>query len=313
VKVVVTGGAGFIGANLCRTLTHGESDVAVEVVDDLSTGRESNLEGLDVRLTVGSVTDPTLLDRVMVGADAVVHLAALGSVPRSVADPTASYVANVTGTVEVLEACRRHGGPSVVFASSSSVYGSNPTSPRRETQVPMPASPYAANKLAAEQHALAWQRTYGLPVLAFRFFNVYGPLQAADHPYAAVIPRFVAAALADRPLEVHGDGTQTRDFTYVDTVTEVLSRAVIERRSSPEPVNLAYGDPCDLLTVIAKIEGLIGHPVERHHVDPRTGDVRHSDADSTQVRSLVPGITPVDLDAGLAATIDWFRAPIPVR
>jgi UDP-glucose 4-epimerase len=225
-----------------------------------------------------------------------------------VADPEASFAANVAGTVQVLEACRRHGGVPMVFASSSSVYGDNPDLPRREDQVPMPASPYAANKLAAEQHALAWQRTYGFPVLAFRFFNVYGPLQPADHAYAAVIPRFVAAALEGRPLEVHGDGRQTRDFTFVDTVTEVLTRAVADRLAAPDPVNLAFGSPCDLLSLIDRIEALVGHPVERHHVGSRAGDVRHSDADSSRLRALVPGVEPVALDVGLAATVDWFRS-----
>lgn len=308
VKVVVTGGAGFIGANLCRVLLAHPRIDEVRVLDDLSTGRRENLADLGVALDVGSITDPDALDRLVPGADAVVHLGGLGSVPRSVADPVTSHHANVTGTVEVLEACRRHGDLPIVVASSSSVYGNNPTLPRREDQVPMPATPYAATKLAAEQHALAWQRTYGVPVLAFRFFNVYGPLQPADHPYAAVIPRFVDAALHGRPLEVHGDGHQSRDFTFVDTVTEVLTRAVVERLSFPEPVNLAYGQPSDLLGVIERLESLLGRPVERVHTEPRLGDVRHTDADHGRLQALVPGVEPVDLDTGLLATVDWFRS-----
>src|SRR5262249_37060754 len=150
------------------------------------------------------------------------------SVPRSLADPVASHVANATGTLEVLEAARRAGSPSLVVASSSSVYGASPTLPKQEGMATRPMSPYAATKLATEAYALAWQHAYGLPVLALRFFNVFGPLQAPDHAYAAVVPAFASAALAGRPLTVYGDGRQTRDFTYVGTVVEILARAAIE-------------------------------------------------------------------------------------
>lgn len=307
-KVVVTGGAGFIGANLCRMLLAHDGIGEVRVLDDLSTGRPENLADLDLSLQVGSITDPEALDRVMAGADTVVHLAARGSVPRSVADPVATHRTNVGGTVQVLEACRRHDAMPLVLASSSSVYGNDRASPNREDQAPMPASPYAATKLAAEQHALAWQRTYDLPVLALRFFNVYGPLQPADHPYAAVIPRFVDAALAGQPLEIHGDGHQSRDFTFVDTVTQVLTEAVVTGLSCPTPVNLAFGEPCDLLGLIDRLEVLLGRSVQRVHTEPRAGDVRHSAADSGRLVALVPGVEPIDLETGLAATVEWFRS-----
>jgi len=308
VRVVVTGGAGFIGANLCRTLIATPDVTEVVALDDLSTGSKANLAGVSgVELVEGSILDTALLDEVVPGATAIVHLAARPSVPRSIVDPVASHEVNATGTLQVLEAARRHGGPQVVVASSSSVYGSNPTLPKREDLVPMPVSPYAVSKLATESYALAYAHSYGLPTLAFRFFNVFGPLQAPDHAYAAVIPAFLSAALAGEPLTVHGDGGQTRDFTYVGTVCSVLSDAVVRAVVNPRPVNLAFGNRVSLLEVIAMIEAILGHPVERNHTAPRAGDVRDSQADQTNLAQLFPGVSPVQLESGLVATVAWFR------
>lgn len=306
-KVVITGGAGFIGANLCRHLS--AETVVEEVIafDDLSTGFRSNLDGVDATLVEGTILDPDQLDAVMQGAAAVVHLGARPSVPRSVADPVASHQANATGTMNVLEAARRADGAHVIVASSSSVYGANPTLPKHEDLATRPMSPYAASKLATESYALAWQHSYGMATLAFRFFNVFGPLQAAGHAYAAVVPAFVSAALAGVPLQVHGDGTQSRDFTYVDTVCAVITDAVRRRVSSPEPVNLAFGSRTTLLEVISLLEELLGHEVQVSHTEPRVGDVPHSQAANERLRALFPDIDPVDLRTGLSATIDWFR------
>jgi len=306
-RVLVTGGAGFIGANLCATLlrTPGVDDVVV--LDDLSTGRTENLDGLDgVTLVVGSILDPEALASVVPGTRAIVHLAARPSVPRSLTDPMATHAANATGTMQVLEAARLHGAPQVIVASSSSVYGANPTLPKREDMVPMPVSPYAASKLAAESYALAYGRSFGLPVLAFRFFNVFGPLQAADHAYAAVVPAFLAAATRGQPLPVHGDGTQTRDFTYVGTVAGVLVDAVMRAVTDPRPVNLAFGTRVSLLELIEVIEDLLGTSLVRDHAPPRAGDVRDSQADQSALRLLFPDVQPVALREGLQATIDWF-------
>jgi len=310
VRVVVTGGAGFIGANLARRLLDDGHEVVV--VDDLSTGRLDNLDAVAGRVEVheASVLDAARLDAALAGAGAVVHLAARPSVPRSIDDPLATHVANVDGTLAVLEAVRRVGerAPHLVVASSSSVYGANPTLPKREDLVARPLSPYAASKLAAESYALAYGHSYGLDVLVLRFFNVFGPLQPAGHAYAAVVPAFVDAALAGRPVMIHGDGTQTRDFTYVDTVTTVLADAVARRVADDEPVNLAFGTRTDLLTVLERLEALLGHPVAREHVAGRPGDVPHSAADGTRLRALFPDVVPVDLDTGLAATVEWFRS-----
>ncbi|MBL8778048.1 MAG: NAD-dependent epimerase/dehydratase family protein [Acidimicrobiales bacterium] len=312
--VLVTGGAGFIGANLVRRLLAGGHRVAV--VDDLSTGDRGNLTEVEGRISFheGTVLDAGVLDAAMAGADAVVHLAARPSVPRSIDDPVATHRANADGTLAVLEAARRAqgatggNGPHVLVASSSSVYGANPVLPKSEGLVPQPRSPYAASKLAAEAYALAYHHSYGLDVLVFRFFNVFGPLQPAGHAYAAVVPAFVDDALAGRSVTVHGDGTQTRDFTYVDSVTAVLADAVGRRVVDDQPVNLAFGTRTDLLGVLARLEALLGHPVERVHAAPRPGDVAHSSADASRLQALFPTVEPVDLDAGLAATVAWMRA-----
>ena len=303
----MTGGAGFIGANLCRQLLGTTGIDRVVVLDDLSTGFRSNLDGVDVELVEGSFLDVDTLDRCAAGCSAIVHLGARPSVPRSVVDPVASHEANATGTLRVLEAARRADQAHVIVASSSSVYGANPTLPKHEDLATRPLSPYAASKLATESYALAWQHSYGMPTLAFRFFNVFGPLQAAGHAYAAVVPAFVSAALAGEPLTVHGDGTQSRDFTFVDTVCAVITDAVLRRVSSPEPVNLAFGSRTTLLEVVALLEELLGHPLEVQHTDPRVGDVPHSQAANDRLRALFPDVRPVDLRPGLEATIDWFR------
>jgi UDP-glucose 4-epimerase len=305
VSIVVTGGAGFIGANLSRRLHERGDDVVV--VDDLSTGNVENLRDLDLTFVEGTILDATALDRAMRDATAVVHLAARPSVPRSITDPVASHLANATGTVEVLEAARRAGNLHVVVASSSSVYGANPTLPKREDLATMPLSPYAASKLATESYALAYQHSFGLPALAFRFFNVFGPLQAAGHAYAAVVPAFVSAALEERPLTVHGDGKQSRDFTYVDTVTEVIADALARRVTSTTPVNLAFGTRTDLLTLIAELEAILGTTVTVEHTESRAGDVKHSQADSTRLQELFPDVVPTALPDALRATVDWFR------
>jgi UDP-glucose 4-epimerase len=309
-KIVVTGGAGFIGANLCRTLLETPGVTGIVAFDDLSTGFRENIDGLDVDLVEATILDPDALDTACTGAHSIVHLGARGSVPRSVADPWASHEANASGTTQVLEAARRAGDVHVVVASSSSVYGANPELPKRESMVPMPVSPYAASKLATESYTLAWQRTYGLPALAFRFFNVFGPMQAVGHAYAAVVPAFLAAALRGEPLPVHGDGTQSRDFTYVGTVCEVLARSAVDRTTSDGPVNLAFGSRTSLLEMIEVLEDILGHPLEREHQGRRAGDVDHTQADNTRLRELFPDVEPVDLRSGLERTVDWYRSAL---
>ncbi len=307
-KVVVTGGAGFIGANLCAHLSSSGAAAEVVALDNLSTGFAENVADLaGVTLVEGDILDQALVTEVLAGADAVVHLAARPSVPKSIENPLASHDANATGTIRVLEAMRSAGVNRVVVASSSSVYGANPVLPKVETLTPMPVSPYAVSKLATEAYTLSYQQVFGMKAVAFRFFNVFGPLQRAGHAYAAVVPAFVDAALAGRPLPVHGDGGQTRDFTYVGSVAQVITEILTAGLTSPTPVNLAFGTRYSLLELIERLEQLLGHPLERAHTDPRAGDVRDSQADQTALRALVPNLEPVDLDTGLRHTLDWFR------
>ncbi|MCX4963751.1 NAD-dependent epimerase/dehydratase family protein [Streptomyces sp. NPDC079020] len=309
-NIVITGGAGFIGSNLARTLANDPAITQIRVIDNLSTGSKQNLADLDVDFFEGDIQDVALLDEAFHRADAIVHLAALPSVPRSVKDPLASHHANATGTLQVLEAARRAGNLHVIAASSSSVYGSNPCLPKHEGLATAPMSPYAVTKLATEAYLGAYHHSYGLPVLPFRFFNVYGPGQRADHPYAAVIPKWISATLAGQPVTVHGDGTQTRDFTYVGTVCRVLTDALLRRASEPRPVNLAFGTRISLMDLIRVIETATGRTVQRKHSSNRVGDVPHSQADSSHLRALFPAVTPVALREGVTTTVDWFRPSI---
>lgn len=310
-KVLVTGGAGFIGSNLCRRLIAESAVDEVRVIDDLSTGHEENLHGLDVDFRRASILDPAALDSAVHGVDAVVHLAALGSVPRSIIDPASTHEANATGTLRVLQSAQAHGGSHVILASSSSVYGSNPALPKEESQLCMPVSPYAVSKLAAEQYAVAFARCYDLPVLPLRFFNVYGPRQRAGHVYAAVVPTFIDAALRGEALPVNGDGLQSRDFTFVGTVTEILTRAVLDRTTG-EPTNLAFGSRTTLVDLVAHLSELMETKLEIEWREPRAGDVRDSRADNSRLRGLFGEISPVSLDEGLRQSIEWMRASTEV-
>ncbi|MFB2584783.1 NAD-dependent epimerase/dehydratase family protein [Herbiconiux liukaitaii] len=315
-KVVVTGGCGFIGSNLCRLLA-ADPQIELVVLDDFSVGDAGRLDGLDLTIIEGSVLDPQAIDAAFAGADAVVHLAAVASVQESVENPLRVLDVNVTGTALVLEAARRSGGGSgdaagggahVILASSSSVYGSDPTLPKHEGLLPRTESPYGVSKLAAEAYALTWQRVYGLPVLAFRFFNVFGPRQQASSAYPAVVPAFLERAIAGEPLVVYGTGEQSRDFTYVDSVCSVIADAVRRRVVSDTPVDLGFGVRTSLLELIGAIETAIGHPVETVFDQARRGDVLHSQAEGAEMARLFPALQPVSLERGLAATVEWMRS-----
>jgi len=303
VRILVTGGAGFIGANLVRELLASAHDVTV--LDDFSTGLPSNLQGLAVDVQVGSVSDPEAVACAMTGADVVVHLAARGLVARSIADPASTHLVNATGTLNVLLAARESGAH-FIFTSSSSVYGANAQLPQREEMWMQPLSPYGASKMAGESYALAFREVYEMDVLVLRLFNVYGPGQRPDHEYAAVIARFAQSALLNRPVEVHGDGNQTRDFTHVSSVVQVIVRAVEQRLSWPRPVNLAFGEHITVNDVVTVIQDQTMRQLQLVHREPRTGEIRNSRSDPALIRQLFPGIEPVALSDGIASVLTWL-------
>ena len=304
-RILITGGAGFIGSNLVRLAQAANHDV--RVLDNLSTGYAANLDGLDVDFRESSILDEDALADAMKQVDAVVHLAALGSVPRSIRDPFATHEANARGTLDVVMAARDAGVGHLSVASSSSVYGLNPALPKGEREWVRAMSPYAVSKLATEQYALAAQQAYGMSTLAFRFFNVYGPRQRAGHAYAAVIPVFFEALMQGEPLPINGDGSNSRDFTFVDTVCSVLLSAAENCVTTAEPVNLAYGTNTTLLELASLISHVSELEPEIEFREPRAGDVKHSQALNEKLVGLFPSITPVSLESGLRKTFDWFQ------
>ena len=305
-KLLVTGGAGFIGSNLIDLIAAKSPEWTIRVIDDFSSGLEENIRSSSVEITRGSILNTTKLDLAARGVDSIIHLAAIGSVPRSISAPRATHDANVTGTLNVLEAARQNNVQQVIVASSSSVYSSNPSLPRTEFDWTRPLSPYAASKLATESYANAYGKSYGMENLAFRFFNVYGPRQRADHPYAAVIPKFISAAVSGHQLQIFGDGNQSRDFTYVDSVCEAIYIACQYRVTCVHPVNLAFGTRTSLNELIATLEKNLGHELDVEHLDARIGDVRESQADTNLLDSMFPLLRPTPLDEGLNRTIQWY-------
>lgn len=305
-KLLITGGAGFIGSNLAKYALRQDPTNEIYILDDLSTGDIRNLEGVSAHFTKGTILDNDTLKALSSDMDSIIHLAAIPSVPRSILDPRRTHDANTTGTLNVLEAARAVDVDHVVVASSSSVYGSNPTLPKREDAWTRPMSPYAASKLLTEAYAIAYGFSYGLKTLAFRFFNVYGPGQAAGHSYAAVIPQFIDHALRQRPLPVDGDGTQTRDFTFVDSVCAAIYSAVERKVTTPSPVNLAFGTRTSLNSLIEVMGGAMNRELEVEFRSPRTGDVYASQADGTLLQELFPQVEAVALEDGVRATVDWF-------
>lgn len=305
-KVLITGGAGFIGSNLARVLSS-DPRIDVSVLDDLSSGRRENLDGLRVEFVEGSILDRDVLRSLVTEADSVVHLAARPSVPRSVADPVTTHNINVNGTMEVLEAIRAKGSGHIVFASSSSVYGASTELPKHIGLVPRPISPYAVSKLAGESYVLAYRHVYDIGALAVRFFNVYGPGQNTAAAYSPVLPAFIDAARQGQDIPVHGDGLQSRDFTFVGSVALTLATAAVSQTSLDVPLNLAFGVRYSLLEVAEILRELLPTGFGVAHGPQRAGDVRHSQADPSQMEALFPTIEPVSLTEGLRRTVDWWQ------
>jgi UDP-glucose 4-epimerase len=309
---VVTGGAGFIGSHVVERLLKDHPRATVRVLDNFSSGTMSNLPfagsaGKRLDVVRGDIRDLAAVENAVRGAEVVFHQAAMRSVPRSVADPLGANDNNVGGTLHVLEAAKRAGVRRVVLASSSSVYGDNPELPKREEQPPAPISPYAVSKAAGEQYAAVWTRLYGVETVALRYFNVFGPRQDPASEYAAVIPRFILWALRDAPVEVHGDGRQSRDFTYIDNVVDANVLAATAPKAVGEAFNVGCGDRVSLLDIVTRLEGLLGKRVERRHTPARAGDVPHTLADVGKAQRLLGYVPAVGFDEGLRRTVDYFK------
>lgn len=305
-RCLVTGGAGFIGSHLAEALVQrGDS---VRVFDNLSTGRKENLAPVlnRVEFLQGDLRDPEELERAVAGVEVVFHQAALRSVPRSIDDPTSTHEANVTGTLRLLLAARRAAVKRLIYASSSSVYGDQKTFPQSEGLRPSPLSPYAVSKLAGELYARVFARTLGLETVALRYFNVFGPRQHPESQYAAVIPKFMQSAKTGQALEVHSDGKQSRDFTYIDNVVHANLLAAAKPKAAGEFFNIACGRSHSLLQIIAVLEKLAGRRLRREHGPARAGDVRKTWADIRKAKRLLGYKPKVGLEEGLQRTWDWY-------
>jgi UDP-glucose 4-epimerase len=308
---LVTGGAGFIGSHLVdRLLADGQR---VRVLDNYMSGSPGNLETARQRgaaaleVIEGDIRDLATVERAARGADVIYHQAAMRSVPRSVDDPLGANDHNVNGTLHVLEAARRAGITRVVYASSSSVYGARPDLPKREDQAPAPISPYAVSKYADELYATVWTTLYGVETVGLRYFNVFGPRQDPKSEYATVIPRFVLLGESRQPLEIHGDGTQSRDFTYIDNVVEANVRAGRAKGAGGLVFNVGCGERTSLLEIVAMLERLMGHPLERRHTPPRAGDVPHTLADVSEAKRVLGYVPLVRFEEGLRRTFEFFK------
>ena len=302
---LVTGGAGFIGSHLVRRLL--SDGMAVRVFDDFSSGREENLAGLPVETVRGDVRDLSALRAATSGCHAVFHLAAIASVPASVANPLATHEVNVTGTFNALLAARDANVSRFVLSSSSAVYGDSPVLPKREDMPPAPLSPYALSKLAGEHYGRIFRDLYGLPFFALRYFNVFGPRQNPASDYAAVVPLFIRAALAKQPLPICGDGLQTRDFTYVEDVVDANLCCLRAPDSAAGLVcNVAYGDRITVLDLATHIARLAGSDVPPKFLPKRPGDILDSQADSSLARARLAWRPRFSLPEGLRLTIASF-------
>jgi nucleoside-diphosphate-sugar epimerase len=308
---LVTGGAGFIGSHLAEELVR--RDQRVRVVDSLVTGRRTNLAHVSpVEFIKADLGDLEVARRAVEGCDFVLHQAAIPSVPRSVADPITTNLANVDATLNVLVAARDAGVKRLVFAGSSSVYGDAATLPKDEGMTPNPLSPYALQKLIGEQYLRMFTRLYGLETVSIRYFNVFGPRQDPSSPYSGVISVFATALLDNRAPTIYGDGGQTRDFTYVANVVDGVLRACEAPKASGEVINVATGGRISLNDLFREMKAIIGATVEPAYVESRQGDVRDSQADIRKARSLLGYQPTVSFEEGLKRTIEWYRTAVNV-
>jgi len=305
--MLVTGGAGFIGSHLVEALV--ERGDRVRVLDNLSTGKFAYLEAVRERIEflAGDITDPAAVDRAVAGVDCVFHQAALASVPLSIEHPERTHAVCATGTLNVLDRARRAGVRRLVYAASSSAYGNQPTAAKRESDLTAPISPYGAAKLAGELYCQAFTAAYGFETVALRYFNVFGPRQAPDSPYSAVIPLFFAALLAGRRPTIYGDGGQSRDFVYVGNVVQANLLAADADPAVGKVFNVGTGGATTLLDLLEHLNELLATNVKPVFQPPRTGDVRESMADLNQSRQLLGFEPQIGLAAGLSRSVSYYR------
>jgi UDP-glucose 4-epimerase len=284
----------------------------VRVLDDFSTGKRENLSAFleDIELVEGDLRDPSAVRRAAEGVEYILHQGALPSVQRSIDDPLTSHAVNTTGTLNLLVAAREAGVKRVVYAASSSVYGDSPTLPKREDMIPRPKSPYAVSKLTGEHYCRAFTEVYGLETVCLRYFNVFGPRQDPTSQYSGVIPLFVTAMLKGEPPTVHGDGLQSRDFSYIANVVHANLLASTAPGVARRVFNIACGERYTLLDMIAALNDILGTQIEPVHVDPRVGDVRHSLADISAAEEALGYRVLVDFYDGLRQTVAWYRQQI---
>lgn len=301
-KVGVTGGAGFVGTNLVRALLNDNHDVLV--VDDFSTGLESNLSGLECQILNISLSDSFRLRGALHECEYIFHLGARGSVPRSLRNPRATMDVNVLGTLNILEIARATGA-SVAFSSSSSIYGSNRELPKSEKMWAAPITPYAASKLSAEALVSSYAESYNVSAVTYRFFNVFGPWQRPDHDYAAVIPKWIWKLMQRQSIQVFGDGEQSRDFTYIDTVVSVLVQGMDREINHPLPINLAFGEAITLNQCIAELKKKFAD-IRVEYLPERQGDVKNSSNNPALLNELFPDIKKIDFVTALDKTLEWF-------
>jgi nucleoside-diphosphate-sugar epimerase len=308
-RYLVTGGAGFIGSNLVRYILEKGHEVAV--LDNLATGKRENLTQVIDRIEFveADIRDRSAVDRAVAGCTAIFHQAALGSVPRSVEDPVTSHDVNVNGTVCVLESARAAGVKRVVFAASSSAYGNQEVSPKHEGMVPMPISPYAASKVACEAYMRGYAAAYGMEAISLRYFNVFGPRQDPEGPYAAVIPQWVGRLLRGQKPIVFGDGEQSRDFCYIDNACQAnwLAAEAPADVCDGRAINIACNRRTTLNEILLQLRRLLGIETDPVYQAPRPGDIKHSLADVSLARETIGYEPRVFFAEGLARSIDWYK------
>ena len=304
---LVTGGAGFIGSNIVEALV--KKGERVKVIDNFVSGKRTNLSSVSdkIELIEGDIRDLSLLRKVTKGVDYILHQAALRSVPKSVGDPVSYNEVNVGGTLNVLLAAKEAGVKRVVCASSSSIYGDTETFPEKEMHLPLPISPYAASKLAGEHYCHVFSKIYGLETACLRYFNVFGPRQSLESQYAVVVPRFIISMLNNESPPVHGDGKQSRDFTYIDNVVEANILAAHTPGVSGEVFNVACGKDYTVLNLVDQLNKIMNKNLKPKFTPPRPGDVQRTLADISNARKLLKLEIKVNFEQGLKKSVDWFK------